>query len=832
MSASRKSKKIRAAKTSSPRASNSNEAEVREIKKIFSRHIPEDDRRRLPEQDLQALAGSFWAFAQTRAPGKVKLRIFNPTLKKDGYVSRHTVILLANDDMPFLVDSITGELSRMGLAIHLILHPIISIARDAQGQCQKFSQKREPERLSESWMYLEIDETPESAKLKEITHNLENTLRQVRLAVTDWQAMRRKTLETLSELPRNDVAGLPPGEREEAANFLAWLEFDHFTFLGTRDYHVIGSGKKRRLERQNQFSLGILRDPISVMFRTDAVEGNQPSTMHQFLERKQLVLVTKTHCPSMVHRNSPMDAILIKRFEKKGRLIGERLFVGLFTSSTYSEMAKEIPLVRSKIAYVLDKAGFDPRSHDGKMLAHLLNVYPRDELFQISAEELYATAMAIVDLQQRQHLALFTRDDPFGRFVSCLIFTPRDQYHTKLRQKFQEILCQAFNGISTDFNVKITDDPLAQIFVVVRTRDGHIPPYDKAALERLLQETGRDWGKKLQDNLVTAFGENQGLKLSRRYAAAFPDAYRDSISPEQAMSDIAFAEDVLKSGQIEVNLYRPDNTAPGEIRLKWFSKDSPLLLSRILSVMRHMGLEADAVMGPYQIHPTESKASVWIQDCHARLPQVAVADFDLTRVKPKFEEGLLRAWSGEIESDPSNQLILLANLSWREVVILRALSKYLRQAGVSYSETLRIATFAAHPRAAWLMVELFKTRHDPALKEKTRAKKTKELENEFKEYLNGVQRAEHDIILSRYMNVVQNILRTNYFQKNKEGFKPYLSFKLDSRKLDDLPLPRPMVEIFVYSPRMEGFICAAARWRVAAFAGRTGARISAPKSSA
>jgi glutamate dehydrogenase len=785
------------------RASNSNSAEVRDVKKLLTRHIAEQDRARFNDEELQAMADNFWNFVQTRKEGEAKLCVFNPSLKKEGYISRHTVIMVANDDMPFLVDSITGELSRMGIGVHLLVHPLLSVERGEKGGCKSFSEKRGlRDRIHESWMYIEIDETPEAKQLKEIEENIQGVLHQVRLAVTDWQAMRRKLVQTLSELPRNETAGLPSGEREEAGNFLSWLEVDHFTFLGVRDYHVVGTGKNLKLERTKGEALGILRDPISVMFFTDKVEGNQPSTMHQFLGRKQLVLATKTHRTSVVHRTSPMDAILIKRFDDAGKLIGERLFVGLFTSNSYSELPKDIPLIRSKISYVIEKAGLDPRSHDGKTLIHILNSYPRDELFQIDADELYQTAMGILDLQQRQHLTLFTRHDAFGRFVNCLIFVPRDQYDTQLRRKFQEVLLKAFNGIALDYNVKITDDPMAQILIGVRTHGSRIPDYDREAVERQLQEVSRSWSRKLQDDLVTGLGENHGLKLSNRYALAFPDAYRDTVTPPYAMSDIAFVEDVLKSGKMEVNLYRPAKADNGQMNLKWYSPGGPVSLSKILPLMRHMGLDVDAVLGPYEVKPAGAEKAVWVQDCQARL--VTNRPFDLQHIKGKFEEGLLCAWNNEVESDAYNQLILLADLNWREVVVVRAIGKYLKQAGFSYGEPAVISTLAAHPKAVRLIVDLFDARFDPANGAAARSKKCGVAEKQIVEYLNGVERADQDLILRRYLNVIQNILRTNYFQKVKGELKPYVSFKLDSSKIDDLPLPRPMVEIFVYSPRMEG----------------------------
>ncbi len=775
------------------------------VRDILVRHIAPENRRIIGEEAITAMTASMAALAQTRKPGEMRVRVFNPTPRADGYASSHTVIMAVNDDMPFLVDSVAAELGRLGLGVHLLLHPVVFAARDTKGQLVSAASVRGKEDLTpESWMYIEVDETPDAPALESIAANIRHVLHYVSLAVGDWRAMQKKIIEAMAGLPCNETIGLPPGEREESASFLSWLESEHFTFLGMRDYRVTGSGKAMRLEQMPETALGILREKMSVMFFTGEVEGAQPSDMHRFLQRKQLVLVTKTYRVSPVHRAAPMDAILIKQYDAKGRPTGERLFIGLFTSASYRKPPRLVPLIRGKIDYVVNRAGLDPRGHDGKTLVHVLNNYPRDELFQISREELFDTAMGILDLQQRQRLALFARADPFGRFVSCLIFTPRDQYDTRVRQRFQDILMKTFNGVSLDYKVSISDDPMAQVFIVVRIRAGQLPAFDRAAVERALQEAGRSWNHRLQDNLVATLGENRGLGLARRYAQAFPDAYSDSISAAQAVSDITFIEDVLKTGGVAVNLFRPENGGPDRLNLKWFVAGAAPSLAHVMPLMRHMGLEPDAVLGPFEVRPAEARESVWVQDYQARLPALRKSDFDLARVKTKFEEGLLRVWNGEAENDPFNALILSAGLHCREVVVLRAIGKYLRQVGFHHSGSSIVSCLSAHPRAARLLVALFLARHDPGLTEAARKRKSAAAGKELSAYLETVERAEDDLILRRYQDVLRNMLRTNYFQTTKTGPKPYLSFKLDSQKLAELPLPRPMVEIYVYSPRMEG----------------------------
>lgn len=801
----RKTKTRRPASKSSAseaKPANRNMAEVSDIKKILMDHVPPQDRTQFHEQDFKAIADGFWNFARERKNGQVKIKIFNPTLKKDGFYSRHTVIMIVNDDMPFLVDSTTTELNRMGLGIHLVVHPILNVTRNDKSFLTDFSVRNGAHDRSDkkSWMYIEIDETPEKERLDEITENLKNVLKNVRLAVQDWQAMRQLVMKTITELPRNDVAGLPDGDREETAELLAWLEADNFTFLGARDYRVSGTGNKARLETITDRGLGILRDPVSVMFFSEEGEGSQPANIAHFLKRKELTLITKTHRRSVVHRATPMDAILIKQFDDKGQVVGERLFVGLFTSSATNLSPKATPIIRNKIAYVNDKAGLDPRSHDGKAMDHILQTYPRDELFQTSAEELFQTASGILQLQERQRLALFVRLDTFSRYVSCLIFCPRERWSTKMRKAFEAILMRHFGGVTVDATVKITGDALSQIHFVIRTAKAVIPHFDSASIERELDEASRGWSGRLKEQLIVAFGENQGLRLADKYAEAFPEAYCENASVEAAIKDIAFIEDVLNDGKLSVSLYREAGADDRQIGLVWFNAGKALSLSEILPLMDNMGMRTNAMLGPFRISPKGAKSDVWVHDCTGT---TTGAVKDISVIREKFEEGIISAWTGAIEADGYNQLILLASLSAREVVVLRTIGKYLRQARLPYSESTIISTLVNHAATAQALVQLFITRHDPA-NSKDRMRACAVLEKQILESLRDVKLADEDRILRRYLNVIQHSLRTNYFQTDaQEQPKTYLSIKLDSGKLDDLPLPRPHVEIFVYSPRTE-----------------------------
>ncbi len=773
----------------------------------FYANVPPDDIVHETPENLFGAALSLWHFGATRKPDCSKVRAYNPSIEEHGWRSSHTIVEIVNDDMPFLVDSVTAALNGLDLTVYLVIHPILKIERDAAGKlvaCGGDLAAR-----GESFMQIRINEQGAPERLDEIRGAVERVLGDVRAAVEDWRAMRARIGDTLDELDRCPP-DLPLEELDEARAFLRWIDDDHYTFLGYREYDFTGDvegddNAVAQLSIRSGSGLGILRDDNISVFDGLRNFDKLPPEVRHFLRQSRLFMITTSNHRATVHRAVHMDTIGVKRFDERGRIVGERLFVGLLTSVAYSRSPREIPLLRRKVENCFARAGFAPASHDGKALLHILESYPRDELFQISDEELFDIALGILHLQERQRIALFVRRDPFERFVSCMVYIPRDRYTTELRQRIQGILERAWNGRMTAYYTHMTDAPLGRLHVIIATTPGHIPAVEVADVEARLVEAGRSWADQLQDALLEAKGEAHGLAALRRFADAFPLSYRERFSAHAAVFDIGRIEEATTSGTLALNLYRPVEAAGNEVRLKLYNAGDQVPLSDVLPMLEHMGLKVISEL-PYTIAPTappqgERERPIWIHDFGMVTPDGA--EVDVSGVRELFHEAFARVWSGEMENDGFNRLVLRAGLSWREVVVLRAYCKYLRQAGIPFSQAYMEETLVANAGIARLLIQLFRIRFNPADRHDAEAR-ADAVRDEIESALDGVSNLDEDRILRRYLNVIEATLRTNYFQGASEGkAKAYLSFKLDSSIIDDLPLPRPSVEISVYSPRVE-----------------------------
>jgi glutamate dehydrogenase len=774
----------------------------------FYANVPPDDIIESSPDQLYSAALSIWQFAAQRKPGTARVRVYHPQLDEHGWQSGHTVVEIVNDDMPFLVDSVTAELNRQGLTVHLVIHPVVRVRRDASGQLTDLyePQAAPADAVPESFMHIEVDEQTAPELLEQVAQSVEKVLTDVRYAVEDWQRMRApmlRILETVDHMPH----ALPPDEVNEARDFLLWLNDDNFTFLGYRRYRFEGDGDEARLAVVAGEGMGILRDDDVRVFDGLRNFASLPPDAQQFLRQPRLLLVTKSNRRATVHRPALMDSIFIKEYDDDGAVVGEHLFVGLFTSVAYNTSARDIPYLRNKVVRVLQRARFDPRSHDGKALVHILENFPRDELFQVSDDELFEIAIGVLHLQERQRTALFVRRDPFERFVTGLVYIPRDRYDTDLRRRIQAILEKAFDGTCSAFYTQLAESVLARVQFVIETKPGAIPDYDVAAIEERLIEASRAWPDRLQDSLVDAHGEEKGLRLHRRYATAFDVGYRDRFGAEPAILDIERVEEVLHTRRLGLNLYRPIEASESEIYLKLYHDGGQVALSDILPMLEHMGVKVISEGGPFEVTIPGRVEPVWIHDFAMRTKDGAAVN--LGRVRQSFQDSFLRVWEGRMEDDGFNRLVLRAGLGWREVTMLRAYAKYLRQIRFQFSQDYMEDTLADHAAITRLIVRLFQAMHDPA------QSRTGGVADDIQVAVNGllveidhaldeVANLDEDRILRRFLNLVRSTLRTNYFQKGADGeLKSYLSMKLDSRSVDELPLPRPMVEVWVYSPRAE-----------------------------
>ena len=766
----------------------------------------------LSADDRQGIADSIWGLAHSRATGTLNLRLFNPDAVRDGWTVDHTVLEIVNDDMPFLVDSVTGALLSRGLAVHLVIHPVMQVRRDAQGKLLQIvshdkgaSSSSAPVPLSiaraESFIHIQLDHCLDPVVLKEIESELRTVLASVRLAVEDWPKMRQRMQEAAENAEASCQIANAAEYTADAHSFMRWLDNNNFTYLGYRDVDLeINHGNLSGIHVIPNSGLGILRDPDVRMFGgLRDVNVKKTPTLQSYARHTQLIVVTKTNAISHVHRQVPMDAIFIRRFDAKGNVIGERLFVGLFTSQSYSQSPREIPFLNRKIEQVILRAGLKPGSHDSKALIHILNHYLHDELFQIGEDELFANAMGILQLQERARVALFMRHDPFRRFVTCMIYVPRDHYDSTVRDQFEKYLEQAFNGKAQGWHVRIDDSLLARAFVTIQINAQSLQPAH-AKLEADLRDMCRSWADHLRDSLTKAHGEAKALSLLGRYGAAFPATYTEAVKPVVAVADIANLERsiTMREGLV-VDLSASDDN--GLLHLKLFQAERPIALSEVLPLIENAGLDIEFMGGPYEVRPKGEKRSFFIHEFVGRPSHPSVAD--AATVKRAFEESFGKLWAGEVENDPLNVLTLRAGLRWREIVVLRTLARYLRQLRIPYSHEMIAKTFIHHPEIARQIYALFAARHDPDLKG-DRAKIMRGLEGKIAESLAKVSVLEEDRIIRRYVNLVQSSLRTNFFQTEAGGaFKSYVSIKFDSRAIEFMPLPKPMFEIFVYSPRVE-----------------------------
>ncbi|MEH6525457.1 MAG: NAD-glutamate dehydrogenase [Sneathiella sp.] len=773
---------------------------------IFVRHYYErlspEDINEVSTEHLYGSALSLYKFSEKRPHGKAKLRAFSPNLEEHGWKTSHSVIEIANEDMPFLVDSITSTLSRRGLTVHLVIHPVIFVERDEKGKRIRTFDKPPTGRQKsqrESIMHLEIDEQSDPKTLADIEHELLNTLADVRLAVEDWRPILGKVDSIIKSLTDNPPP-LVKEEVDEARALLNWMSNNHFTFLGYREFEFgeAAKGRKDSWDIVKDSGLGILRDPTRRI-----MTGNREMTpeVRDFLRRRELIIVTKANVRSTVHRPVHLDYVGVKKFNKKGEVIGEYRFTGLFTSAAYNRIPSDIPYLRRKVTQTLEKAGLAKSSHDEKALAHILETYPRDELFQISVNDLFKTSSKILTLQERPRISALIRRDRFERFVSVLVYVPREKFNTELRKKFADILAEVHNGTLSSHYALVGDDALARIHYIVALKSKHKPEVDVADLERRLVAAAREWSDELYDALLDKWGEEKGLRMKAHYGDAFPIAYKERFNAELSLHDIEKTERVRKSKDVELNLYRWIDDPDNKVRFKVYSPGEPLSLSDCLPMMENMGLKVMSE-NPYYVSIGGTEEAIWIHDFE--LVEPGGQALELHILKKKFEETFERVWKGKMESDGFNRLVMRAGLAWSNVVVLRAYAKYLRQAGITFSQSYMSNTLSENANISKLLVELFQTRFDPSFPEDRTESVSRILKHIWDE-LDHVASLDDDRILRRFVNLIVNTLRTNVYQKDaKNTDKLYYSFKLDSQKLDDLPLPRPHVEIFVYSPRVEG----------------------------
>jgi len=814
--------------------------------RLFYAHVPPDDVLGEEPENLYGAALTLLSLARDRGLGEHRVRVYNPRHDSHGWKSAHTIVEIVIDDMPFLVDSVTAALQGQGAEIHLVVYPVLHLRRDENGRFLELAEPvldsadsadsadsegasvhnasvrsasvhnasvnsapvhsasvhsasvddTTPAVLSEALIHLQISEQP-SARHDELEAAVSAVLTDVGGAVEDWVEMRRRCAVMAEEI-RDNPPALPPEEVAEGTAFLDWLKADNFTFLGYREYVFEGAGEKAAARVIEGSGLGILRNDLTTIFAQTRSLAPMPARVRSFLRRPELLVISKAGRRSTVHRPVHLDAVSAKTLDEQGNVVGHRLFVGLFTSVAYATRPRDIPLLRRKVERVLERSKVPLDGHGGKALIHILDAYSRDELFQITEEELFEISMGILHLQERQRIAFFPRRDAFERYVSCLVYVPRDRFDTKLRLKLQATLSAAYEGEVSDFYTHLTDSKLARLHVIIQTTPGHIPDVDIAALEQKLVDAARSWNDRLQRRLIDARGEEQGIACLHRFGEAFSASYQDHFNAVTAVSDIASVEQAIASG-LALNLYRPIEADDRELRLKIYLTGERVPLSEILPMLENMGVKViDEI--PFEVRPTDRSEVVWIRDF---VMQVEVGQrVELGEIREAFHHAFRLVWQREMENDGFNRMVLSAGLSASDVTILRAFCKYLLQARIPFSQVYMEQTLAKNSQISRLLVALFRRRFDPS--EAPEGTSEEVLLAEIENRLEQVSHLDEDRIIRRFANVIGATLRTNFFRSGSDGErKGYISFKLDSQKITGLPLPRPLCEIFVYSPRLE-----------------------------
>ena len=757
--------------------------------RLYYRHVAHED---LAARDLSDVCGpalAHRALGEERPQGRAKVRVFTPTVEEFGWDPGHTVVQVVTDDMPFLVDSVTMEISRHQLTTHLIVHPLLGVDRDVAGHLKGFRAKLDSDTdVDESWIHIEIDRTSDKAVLEELEKDLLRVLNDVRVAVEDAPKMRARAREVAAAI-RENPPPLPDKELAEGVELLEWLADGHFTFLGYRDYTL--SDDKTALRPETGTGLGILRSDT----RESGSFAALPPEVREKATDKNLLVLTKANSRSTVHRPQYLDYIGVKKFDASGEVVGERRFLGLFTHVAYSASIAHVPVLNRKLDEVLERAGFTPDSYDGQDLIEILESYPRDELFQISVDDLLHIALGVLRLRERRQLRLFLRKDLYGRYMSCMVYLPRDRYTTEVRLRIQELLREAFDGVSVDYSANVTESMLARLHVVVRGEPGRpLPDVDAAELESRLAAAIRSWADDLADAVVEQCGEERSGALLRRFGDAFPEAYKADFPARTAVADLRRLEKLDSDRDTSISLYEPFSAGPGERRMKIYRLGEPISLSKMLPLLHNMGVEV-VDERPYEITPACGRR-FFIYDLGLRYEHSP--DVPEDAVKDLFQEAFTRLWNGEIENDGFNALVLHVGLHWWQAMILRAYAMYLRQVGTTFSKRYIEQVLLRNASITRLIMRLWESRLDPSMAEGEQ-ERSAGIAEEIEGKLEEVASLDEDRILRAYLALVRATLRTNFYQG-----KPYLAMKFDPRAIPDLPEPRPTSEIFVYSPKVEG----------------------------
>lgn len=748
----------------------------------------------LSEADVRALAQQLWSWAESLPEGTQAVRITPRALGAGGELPARSLLEVAGPDKPFLVDSLLGECAAQGQEVKTLFHPVVSL----------------PDGRSLSVIQIHLPLlTPEEVSVLE--RGVKATLADVERAVSDYAPMRDRMREEMERI--SGLHHLDPAERDESVAFLEWLLNEHYVFLGCRDYdfETDGEGRVKAAEpvMVEGSNLGILKDESLNVLSSDSEPLVLSHEISEFLAHPAPLVIAKSTLPSRVHRRVACDYIGVKKYDAQGRVNGEVRFLGLFTAEAYDETARSIPFVRRRVQKILaEAANVAPGGHAKKALANLIETWPRDELFQTRSAILGPMILSALHLIGRPRTKVFLRRDEFDRFVTALVFVPRESYDTALRQKIATVLTEAYQGDLKSFQPYFDSGPLARVHFEITLRPGHPEP-DPHALEQRIADLARTWDQSFREMLMESDMTSREKEGARSFIGAFNAAYREAFDAQEAFTDVSCLAALSAGRPVVARAVRRDGAASSIVRFKVYARNGAIPLSLCVPVFENLGLFVDSET-EYPIRPLSKPAQdapdvYWIHSFVMRTANGS--EIYLQEYGEALEDAFIAVWGGQAENDGFNRLLLAAKTDWREAALIRALAAYRRQSGLDQPQEVQEAALARYPQVTQLILEAFDARFNPALSFglDQRQEASAAIARRFEEAMKAVSSLADDTVLRRIFDLIGAIQRTNFYQRDEAGSpRSFISFKIASRDLADLPEPKPYREIFTHSPKVEG----------------------------
>lgn len=762
-----------------------------------------DDFKSWTSEDLYGATLNFWSLLHKNSNNQLKVKIYNPEFEKYGWQSTHTAIEILCPDMPFLVESMRMVINRLGIGIHLSVHMGgIRVSRDESGEIVDIISKGQTKKTSyqiEAPLFFLVSRQTDPQVMQCLNDEIIRVVHDNQLIVQDWLSMRERIVQSVEELNHYPKT-CTKEDIHESQDFLKWIENHHFTIMGVCDYELVSNSKGEHIIQPIKGTgFGILRDGRSEAHKINI--SKLPPAAIDLCFSPQILIVAKTELKSTIHRDTFIDYIGVKKFNEQGKVIGERRIYGLFTSAAYYTYIRDIPLLRQKVQRILKNSGLDPQSHAGRILINILETMPRDDLIQGTEQELLDMTQGIRYLQDRKRVQLFTRTDVYNRFISCLVYVPKEIYNSDYREQIEQIFNQNLPVSSIIFSTMFTESVLARVHFMIHLQPHALSPTPEklSEIEQQLIEAGRTWTDDLHAHLVETYGEEQGNYLFDRYRHSFSTAYTSYYNSRFAVIDIKYLEALQATQKLQMNFYKPIDEDTEHYRIKLYQLNQTIPLSDILPIIENLGLRAISER-PFLVSDNKNQIQSWINEFALVYP--SQTELNLDSIRDTFQEAFLKIWQGQVENDGFNRLILKASLNYRHVMMLRAYAKYFKQLGITYSHDYIESALFHQVEITQKIVKLFETRFNPDLNGH-REEKIKGLRHELMQDLESVANLDEDKIIRLYIDIILNTLRTNFYQQEHGNFKSYVSFKFDSKNVPKMPKPYPKYEIFVYSPRFE-----------------------------